>query len=274
MEISEIFTPSPSTPHPCFVIEWTAQNWEITSAMYEAMAAKGKPCPYRCDILAEPFALHATYLVHPEDSLRFYHLESANVKHYDKMMLVQLANVSLEQIGPMLDWHLQKAADPVAFLQYVRKMVAIDSKLLTEWDYISMEVRDRNFEATYNWLEIKSAIQEILATKGQHNEEAEEERALTHRGFMLLFSLMGVFKQLEGMTPNAMGEVVAEMIGFNVRRTQDILRAKNELSPHYLFAPSVVEKAYNYCKDKGSLRTPLGKAVNKLREETLAKAKK
>ena len=43
MEMSEVFTPSPIFPLDHFVIEWAAEIWENTPAMYAAMEAKGKP---------------------------------------------------------------------------------------------------------------------------------------------------------------------------------------------------------------------------------------
>lgn len=264
--------PTSNAPHPHLVIEWTAERWEIAREMAQAVEAEGKDYPRRLDTLAEPFALHAFFWVWPDNSPRGYHLQPADAEQYDKMMLDRLANASLEEVGSTLDGHLQNSTDREGFLQYLQNMIANDSKLLTPWDYISMEVYNRSFETALTWIAIKQSIQ-VGTPKKAEAEDVLEARALTHRGYMLLLYLMGVHKQLEKMKVSPKGRLFADLLGLNVRRSQDILRAESEFSPDYMFAPKVVEEVYQYCKELKSLDTPFGRAAIKLREEMIASGK-
>ena len=116
MDMSEVFTPSPIFPLHHFVIEWTAERWENTAAMYGAMDEKGKPCPYRYDALEQPFALQACFWIHPEDSPKFYHLEAADNQHYEKTILDQLANADMGTVASFLNWNLERDASTSGFI--------------------------------------------------------------------------------------------------------------------------------------------------------------
>ena len=224
--------------------------------------------PFRFDVLSEPFALHYCFSVSPDDSQRGYQVTPADLRQYNKQMLDKLANASLEEIGLVLGWHLQKATDPESFVEFVRSMVKTDAEHLTAWDFIAMDVSPRNFESTYTWLEIKKAsMTGAVAIQVRREEAPEEGRFLTHRAYMLILLVSGLPEQLdiEGLDKGKKSEFLADLINLSVRKTGDILRAKSEFSNFYPYAPKVIDEVYNHFKEMKILNTKIGKAVVKLK---------
>ena len=267
MEMSEVFTPSPIFPLDHFVIEWTAEIWENTPAMYAAMEAKGKPYPCRHDILEQPFALHACLRVHPEDSPKHYHLEAADNRYYEKIILDRLVNAGLNSVAQFLNWHYERDVNQGGFIHYVEKLIETDSDRLTLFDHLVLETKSRSFEKTEYWLELKRNIPAAAVPSNAENDRTEKR--LTHRAYMLMLILMDVPKQLRGADQNKQGAVLTSLLGLNERKTYDIMFSGKDKDNPYDF--KVVKELHNFCEFKEILNTPLGIKVEKLWSEAQAK---
>ncbi|GAA4000961.1 hypothetical protein GCM10022408_10160 [Hymenobacter fastidiosus] len=267
--MKDSFIPAPEAPHPHLTIEWTAQIWLMT----EAMATQTEQPALRNDPLMQPFALHAYYLVIPEKSPKGFSLERATTRHYEKALLDQLVNASMAQVAPLLNWHFQQAASPAGFIEYVRGLIETDLSRLTPFDYLVLETRERNFEATYAWLEIKkdaqTSIEEIKA-----GADPSKKLRLSHKASMLALSIFGVFDHLKDTDTNKKGAFIAGLIGFNVRKTEDILRSLDRNSEYDIRALLVVQELHRYCENTGVLESPFGKEVAKLWAALQAKESK
>lgn len=272
MEMSEVFIPSPTFPLHHFVIEWTAEIWENTPAMYAAMEAKGKPYPYRYDTLEQPFALHACSWVHPDDSPKHYHLEAADSRYYEKIILDRLVNANLSTVALFLNWNLERAANPSGFIDYVENLIQTDSNRLTP-EYLWLEAKERDFRETYTWLEIKRNSRANTAlpfVAPSHNEnDSLEKRALSNRAYMLMLLVMQVPDELRGADQNKQAKVWSSLIGLNTKRTYQIMFSGKEEDDPYSY--KVVRDLYNFCESNEILMTPFGVKVERLWSETQSK---
>ena len=265
--MGELLIPKPATPHPYFVIEWSAEKWELTLQTFNAFYEQGKECPSRLDKLEQPLSLNSCFWVCPDNSPLGYHLKAVDVKHYDKLMLNRLADASLSSAAPLLDWHYQQCSDPSGFMQHVRDMVTNDELSTLASNFPELEVERRNFEATLVWLETKKSIP--TPSFSVNKPKGAEKRPLSNRACILMLNLLGVTDQIRGADANKQASVIGSLIDYNDKNTYNFLfREDTQFDP---YSYKVVKDLYVYLDNMEMLMTPLGKKVETLWKETQAK---